>query len=229
MHENIYKKCLAKSYKYHQAHLWIPFMHGNFILLTFLIGTWNFAVASGGGVSGQRLVYSSIFFISDFRNLRICRASMAYIGFRGNRRNQIPQSKPSDWKLHLILQRLSFMGGQRHDLIPPAEGQPHSGEGQRRISQRACGRGMGKGRRGAAELEPLRSPSSSWVRTEMRSRSKMKACSGKRGEAGDDPERVSEHSPQWWQFYIELSSNHWAWTRGCKATDEHQPASGLSF
>lgn len=53
-----------------------------------------------------------------------------------------------------------------------------------------------KGGGGPAELEPLPSPSSSWVRTEMRSRSKMKACSGKRGEAGDDPERVSEHSPQ---------------------------------
>lgn len=60
VHENIYI-CLAKSYKYHQAHLWIPFMHGNFILPTFLIGTRNCAVASGGGVSGQSLVYSSIF------------------------------------------------------------------------------------------------------------------------------------------------------------------------
>lgn len=38
VHKKYIKKCLAKSYKYHQAHLWITFMHGNVTLPTFLIG-----------------------------------------------------------------------------------------------------------------------------------------------------------------------------------------------
>lgn len=49
------KKCLAKSYKYHQARLWITFMGGNFTLPAYLIVA---VVASGAGVSGKRLVYS---------------------------------------------------------------------------------------------------------------------------------------------------------------------------
>lgn len=49
---------------------------------------------------------------------------------------------------------------------------------------------------GGHRVGALRSPSSSWVRREMRSRSEMKAYSGRQEEAGSDPERVSEHSPQ---------------------------------
>lgn len=82
------------------------------------------------------------------------------------------------------------MGRRRHDLIPPFWRRPEKDltEGlQRRDGQRE---------EGATGWEPLRSPSSSWVRREMRSRSEMKAYSGRQEEAGSDPERVSEHSLQ---------------------------------
>lgn len=85
---------------------------------------------------------------SDFRNLRIGTASMAYTGFRGNHRNQIPRSKLSDWKLHWIPQRLSFMGRRRHDLIPPGEGQPileEAREGSHRGPAEEEGRAKGGG------------------------------------------------------------------------------------
>lgn len=76
----IKKKCLAKRYKHHQAHLWITFRGGNFTLPASRIELlW---------LQEQELVVRGAFIhlicTSGFRKLSICRASGAHTCLRGN-------------------------------------------------------------------------------------------------------------------------------------------------
>lgn len=135
-------------------------MRRNFILPIFLIGTWNPVVASGARISSKSLVHSLIFFTSDFRNLSVCRASVAHSSFRANHRNQIPQSKLSDWKLHVILQRLVFCGKVMAWCSMPQKASPSLEEAKTDCHRGPEQEGGQREERAAAGREPQRSCSS---------------------------------------------------------------------
>lgn len=73
------KKCLAKCYKHHQAHLWITFMDGNFILPAFwieLLWLQEHELMVKGS-------FTHLIFTSGFRKLGIC-STQRHICLRGN-------------------------------------------------------------------------------------------------------------------------------------------------
>lgn len=182
-------------------------MCGNFTLPAFLTVA---VVASGAEVSGKKLIYSFNFSHQTSESLvSICRASVAHTCVRGNQRNQIPQRKLSDWNCIWFCKDLSCMGRWRCSLHAPGGSQPHSGGDQSKFSQRAwVGRREKEGGDLAGTPVTTLLP---WARTEMRSRREMKACSCRQGEARNDWERVSEHSPQWCLLlHGAHRSIHWA-------------------
>lgn len=148
------KKCLAKSYKYHQGHLWITGAYE--VSSCPHLEPW---CSFGGGVHGKMLIYSFIL-TCEFRNLGACRATVV-----GNQRNQIIQSKISDLKLHSVqlCKDLSSVGNGAKLSHCPGGAWLHSAGGQRKISQRGQVRGKAKGGEewweGGGRERPQHSPS----------------------------------------------------------------------
>lgn len=151
-------------------------------------------------------VYSFIFRTSDFRNLGVYRAAMTYTGFRGNQRNQIPQSQLWDFKLH-SLKFCKKIGLLResvgHDLTLPTRDWLPSGA-QREISQRAQVREWKgrKGREGGGTCSHSPSSGLHSIQATERNRRGLKHAF-RRAVNGNGQERVSEHR-FWDSFYREL-------------------------
>lgn len=171
------KKCLAKRYKQHQAHLWITFRGGNFTLPASRIELlW---------LQEQELVVRGAFIhlicTSGFRKQHLQ-------SLRGTHMPQRQSLKPDSsknalrLKLHLSLQRLVSHGKGGHGVPRPGRPAPLWGKLEQILTE-GLSRREGTGRRALRATAPGHPPPR--ARREMRaSGSEVKACTGRR-EAGN--------------------------------------------
>lgn len=118
--------------------------------------------------------------------------------YKPQRQSQKPNSSKQVLRLKISFDSaktsLSTEGG---DMIshPPGQGQPHSGGGRRRFSQRAWTGGEGKGRRRLQGRAPAITLLPTKHVQKWEAEARWKHAIGGRERPGNGRQRVSEHSP----------------------------------